>query len=65
MILLPPPITMSWFADRAMESTSAVCSTTDPICSCVIVSQNETDDPEEAAMNSPSHASAMQLYLSP
>ena len=56
---------MAWFAEMVMQSTSVVCSMTDPICLCVIVPQNETDESGEAAINVPSLVAATQLYLSP
>ena len=37
---------------------------TEPICSCVEVSQNETDEFAEAAMNAPSLDSEMHVGLS-
>jgi len=43
VIVLPPPITRSQFMDMIMNKTSVVCSMTNPICSCVLVSQNELE----------------------
>ena len=65
MIFSSLPITTSLFVEMTIHSTSPVCSVTDPICSCVVASQNETDKSGEAVMNAPSLASAMRLYLSP
>ena len=59
------PITTSLFVEMTMHSTLPVCSVTDPICLCVVASQNETDESEETVMNAPSFATAMRLYLSP
>ena len=47
-----------------MHSTLPVWLITDPISSRVVASQNETNDPEEAAMNAPLLDSVMRLSLS-
>ena len=61
MIVEPPPITRSSFVEIAMDKMSSVCSMTDPICSCVAVSQNDIDELAQAAMNVPLLASAMHI----
>ena len=52
-IIESPANARSWFGEMAMELTEPIWWMTKPICSCVEVSQNETDEFAEAAMNAP------------
>ena len=65
MILLPPLMARSSFAEMAMNPTLLEWWMRGPICLCVAVSQNETDESAKAAMNAPLLARAMDLGLLP
>ena len=59
MIALPPPVTVSYFAEMHMDMAQSVRLMTDPIRLRVVVSQNDTEESAKAAMNVPLLARAM------
>lgn len=50
---LYPPLAKMLSGEMSMDQGTSVCSMTDPICSCVEVSQKEIDEFAEAAIKAP------------
>ena len=58
---LSPETTRSFVSEIAMDQIGRLYSMIDPICLRVVVFQNETDEPAEAAINIPSLSRAMHV----